>query len=67
MKCPDCGYRLDKVIVEVCKRSLFSIDHRKKEVEIRQDIWDYDDHMFHCPKCDSLNVDYLLKDYTVIF
>ena len=63
-KCPDCGAELGIVIVEVFSHKTFDVDHERKLITPRPyHEWEDNDHCYHCPQCDSLNVDEMLKDY----
>jgi len=66
MNCPDCGAELKEVTVERFQTRTFKVDHEKKELTpVYPHLgWDdANDYAYHCPSCDSLNVDEMLKEY----
>lgn len=64
-KCPDCGAELTEVVVERMQTQTFLVDDEKQEITALQGElgWEYSDHAYHCPQCDSLNVDSMFTDY----
>lgn len=71
MKCPDCGAELNTVVVERFQTKTFVVDHEKRQIGpggfTPPDWWDEpNDYAYHCPECDSLNVDSALKQYQFV-
>lgn len=63
LRCPDCKRELDTVIIERFDTKTFAIDYEHRALAPQPDsIWEFDDWAAHCPYCDSLNVDVLVKD-----
>lgn len=65
-RCPDCGEMLTEVIVERFQTQTFLVNHEKKEITpLEGELgWEVaNDYAYHCPKCDSLNVDEMLHKY----
>jgi len=66
MKCPDCGKTLDRIMVEKWWNKEAALDHNRKVIrEDNKKDWEHNDTIFHCPYCDSLNVNELLSDYDI--
>jgi len=66
MKCPDCGTEIKEVVVERFQTQKFKVDHANQEVSpvFPDGEWDLaNDYAYHCPACDSLNVDEMLSKY----
>jgi predicted RNA-binding Zn-ribbon protein involved in translation (DUF1610 family) len=69
MKCPDCGAEINEVVVERFQTKRFKVDHDAKEIGPidplvhSEEDWETNDHAYHCPNCDSLNVDEMLSKY----
>jgi len=69
MKCPDCGAELTEIVAERFQTKTFKVDHENKTIYPvdplihREEDWETNDHAYHCPQCNSLNVDCLLFDY----
>jgi len=69
MNCPDCGEEIKEVVVERFQTKTFRVDHLNKEIVPidplihKDEDWEVNDYAYHCPKCDSLNVDELLSKY----
>jgi len=69
MKCPDCGVEVKAVTVERFQTKTFVVDHEKKEIisNSPSEPWDdANDYAYHCSNCDSLNVDSMLKQYSLL-
>jgi len=66
MECPDCGRFLDKVLVERFSHKEFDINHETKVITpMPNHDWEINDHAYHCPYCDSLNIDPELTEYSL--
>lgn len=67
LKCPDCGEKLNEVLVERTQTKTFKVDPEKKTlVPVYPNLsWDDDDYSYRCPNCDSLNINELLIKYEV--
>ena len=69
MKCPDCGHEITEVVVERFQTKRFKVAHAAKEIGQMDPLlhadedWETNDHAYHCPQCDSLNVDEMLSKY----
>jgi len=72
IKCPDCGAEITEVVVERFQTKRFKVDHDAKEIGPMDSLvhaeedWETNDHAYHCPNCDSLNIDGLLCKYKLI-
>jgi len=56
--CPDCGKLCNDVLVERFEHRIYKIDWEKgRFVEQENSQWQVNDWAFHCPHCDSLNID----------
>jgi DNA-directed RNA polymerase subunit RPC12/RpoP len=68
LSCPDCGKELDTVTVERFFTKTFDVDYDGKALMERPDSpengWSHDDTAYHCPNCDSLNVDDLFHTFS---
>jgi len=61
--CPDCGGALDEVVIERFSHKKFRVDYaERKLVMIDDSPWELNDLAYHCPQCDSLNVNDALHD-----
>ena len=64
MKCPDCEEELTEVVVEAFVHKTFVIADKQLNAKDNSG-WEYNDHAYHCPHCDSLNIDQELRDYDI--
>jgi len=67
IRCPDCNTEITVVIVEKFMEKTFVVNHETKEISPKDDSpWeDQGERVCHCGQCDTLNVDYELRTYTV--
>ena len=66
MNCPDCGAEITEVSVERFQTQTFRVNHETEEITPLQGElgWELaNDYAYHCPVCDSLNVDEMLNKY----
>lgn len=69
MNCPDCGMEIKEIVVERFQTKTFVVNHGKEEITSNSpsEPWDdADDYAYHCSNCDSLNVDSMLKEYSLL-
>lgn len=59
--CPDCGKVLDTVIIERFQTKTYDINYENKQIIPKMESWDENDSAYHCPHCDTLNVNEELK------
>ena len=57
--CPDCKKVCKDLLVERFEHRIFRVDQQTKQLIPNPEYpdWEYNDHAFHCPHCDSLNID----------
>lgn len=56
--CPDCKKICEELKVEKFETRLFKVDLEGRQlVPIPKTDWEINDFAYHCPHCDSLNVD----------
>jgi len=62
--CPDCGKVYNDVLVERFEHRIFKIDLVNNKLIENPDMpsrWEINDWAYHCPHCDSLNIDEEVK------
>jgi len=66
MNCPDCGKHIDKVLVERYSHMEFDVNHEQKVITpMPNHDWEHDDHACRCPHCDTLNLDFEMREYSL--
>ncbi len=61
LKCPDCGAEITKVIVEWFSTQEATVDENRKIITCIGSPASPNDFAYHCPGCDSLNIDELIR------
>lgn len=62
--CPDCKMVCKDLMVERFETRIFTVDRQTKKLipnPIYPD-WELNDHAYHCPHCDSLNIDDVVRE-----
>jgi ssDNA-binding Zn-finger/Zn-ribbon topoisomerase 1 len=62
--CPDCHKVCKDLLVERFEHRLFRVDLQTKKLIPNPEYpdWEYNDHAYHCPNCDSLNIDSIVRE-----
>jgi len=62
--CPDCNKVCTDILVEKFAHRLFRIDLKAKVITEKPDSlsWEMNDWAYHCPHCDSLNIDQVVRE-----
>jgi uncharacterized protein CbrC (UPF0167 family) len=62
--CPDCHKVCDHVLVEKFDHRLFKMDMKNKLIieDPGYHNWETNDWAYHCPHCDSLNIDSEIRE-----
>ena len=63
LRCPDCNAELGTVVVEQFATKTADVNYEAKTITTRNEDWEPNDHAFHCPNCDSLNVDDMFQSF----